>query len=58
MGGKESQMLMNAVNTLVDNLKANHADTIELKFMLYENATHNSVLPQGIYDSMEWMYEK
>ena len=28
------------------------------EFMLYENATHNSVLPQRIYDSIEWMYEK
>lgn len=58
MGGKESGMLMNAVNVLVDDLRTNHADTIDLTFMLYENATHNSVLPQGIYDSIEWMYEK
>ncbi len=58
MGGKEFRMLMNPVNVLVDNLKANHAETIDLKFMLYENANHNSVLPQSIYDSIEWLYEK
>lgn len=58
LGGKESGMLMNAVNMLVDDLRTKHADTIDLKFMMYENATHNSVLPQGIYDSVEWMYVK
>lgn len=57
MGGKEAGMLMNAVNVLVDDLKTNHTDAIKLNFMLYENANHNSVLPQSIYDSIEWMYE-
>lgn len=56
MGTVEFRILKESILELTEILKSGHSEKVALKFKEYENATHNSVLPQGIYDGIEMMY--
>lgn len=58
MGSNELRILKGPVVALADEIKSKNSENVQLEFKIYEDATHNSVLPRGIYDAFEWMYSK
>lgn len=58
MGTGEINMLKIPLAKLVEELKSKDNEKLEMTYKQYENATHNSVIPQGIYDGIELLYTK
>ena len=58
MGTGEINMLKIPLANLVEELKSKTNEKLEMTYKQYENATHNSVIPQGIYDGIELLYTK
>lgn len=58
MGTGEINMLKIPLAKLVEELKSQANEKLEMTYKQYENATHNSVIPQGIYDGIELLYTK
>ena len=58
MGTGEINMLKIPLAKLVEELKSKTNEKLEMTYKQYENATHNSVIPQGIYDGIELLYTK
>jgi predicted alpha/beta superfamily hydrolase len=58
MGTGEINMLKIPLANLVEELKSKTNEKLEMTYKQYENATHNSVIPQGIYDGIELFYTK
>lgn len=58
MGTGEINMLKIPLGDLTEELKSQENKNLEMIFKKYENATHNSVIPQGIYDGIEMIYTK
>ncbi|MCS4435890.1 alpha/beta hydrolase [Aquiflexum gelatinilyticum] len=58
MGTGEINMLKIPLGKLTEELKSKDNEKLVMTYKQYENATHNSVLPQGIYDGIELLYTK
>ncbi|MCH6236070.1 alpha/beta hydrolase [Cognataquiflexum rubidum] len=58
MGTGEINMLKIPLGELTEELKSKDNEKLVMTYKQYENATHNSVIPQGIYDGIELLYTK
>jgi predicted alpha/beta superfamily hydrolase len=58
MGTGEINMLKIPLGKLIEEFKSKDNEKLKMTYKQYENATHNSVLPQGIYDGIELLYTK
>ena len=58
MGTAEIKLIKGPMAVLVEELKSVKNEKLKMTYKQYENATHNSVLPQGIYDGIELLYTK
>lgn len=58
MGTAEIKMMKGPMGILVEKIKSENNGKLKFTYKQYENADHHSVLPQAIYDGMEWMYTK
>jgi len=56
VGTSEISLMNQPLADLVNELNLEKNQSINLTFKQYENATHNSVLPQSIYDGIEFLY--
>jgi len=58
MGTAEINMMKTPMNLLVEELKSANNESFKFRYKQYEGADHHSVLPQAIYDGIEWLYTK
>jgi len=58
MGTGEINMLKIPLGELTEELKSKDNEKLVMTYKQYENATHNSVIPQGIYDGIELLYTR
>ena len=58
MGTAEIKLIKGPMAVLAEELKSVKNEKLKMTYKQYENATHNSVLPQGIYDGIELLYTK
>lgn len=58
MGTSEIGMMRIPMAVLIEELKQEKNNKLILNYRPYENADHHSVLPQSIYDGIEFLYTK
>ncbi len=58
MGTAEHPMLVKPMAVLIEELKQEKNNKLKMTYKSYENADHQSVLPQSIYDGIELLYTK
>lgn len=58
MGTAEIKLIKGPMAVLAEELTSVKNEKLKMTYKQYENATHNSVLPQGIYDGIELLYTK
>lgn len=58
MGTAEHRMLVKPMAVLIEELKLKKNNKLKMTYKSYENADHQSLLPQSIYDGIELLYTK
>jgi predicted alpha/beta superfamily hydrolase len=58
VGTSESEILKSPLVKLVEKIKSEKNGKLRMTFKQYDNADHHSVLPQAIYDGIEYIYTK
>lgn len=58
VGTSEIGMMQRPIAVLIEELKQEKNNKLIMKYRPYENADHHSVLPQSIYDGIEFLYTK
>jgi len=58
MGTSEHLMLKRPLAVLIEELKEAKNNKLKMIYKQYENEDHHSLLPQSIYDGIEWLYTK
>ena len=58
MGTNEIKMMKEPLGVLVQELKKESNNNMNMLYKQYENEDHHSVLPQSIYDALEFLYAK
>lgn len=58
MGTAEIKMMKEPMGKLIQELKSEENGKLKITYRKYENEDHHSVLPQAIYDGIEWIYTK
>lgn len=57
-GASETMSIVRSTNNLVEYFKANRMDDLKYRFEIYEKENHTSLLPESIYDGIEYFYKK
>ena len=58
VGTSESEILKSPLVKLVEKIKSEKNGKLRMTYKQYDNADHHSVLPQAIYDGIEYIYTK